>query len=165
MKADSHPSFNFADLFLTLSKCPKHCAHTKRGDTEVSGPLYVFLLYFPDCTTSILSPSASPHCTGGVRRSRDTFAYLLSLCARVGWHGLPQSITHPARSAASSPWPAAPWEGKIFQFQQSGTELGIASFSRWWALFCSSDFTASCRKQSVSGCLSPMVGSGPKGLP
>lgn len=133
VKANSHPSFNFADLFLTLPKCPKHCAHTKRGDTEVSGPLYVFLLYFPDCTTSTLSPSAPPHCTGGVRRSRDTFAYLLSLRARVGWHGLPQSITHPACSAASSLWPAALWEGKNIPvsviWDRTGNSIVLAMMS------------------------------------
>lgn len=102
MKANSHHSFNFAELLHMLSNWPNHGAHTKQVDTKVSRPLEGFLLYFPNCAAPTLSLGARPRCTGGVRRCGDTFAELLSLCARSGWHQLPGTITHPTASSTLS---------------------------------------------------------------
>lgn len=127
-KANSHPSFNFADISPMFSKCPKHCADACCGETDVSGLLYIFLLYLPNCIISSLSLGTPPHSIGGVRRSRDIFVCLLSLCTGAGGHRLPPSITHPAGNAAGS-LGSTVWGGKTFQFKHSGTKLRIAPCS------------------------------------
>lgn len=67
VKDNSHPSFNFTDISPMLSKCPKHCADTNCGETEVSGLQNTFILCLPNCIISSLSLGTS-HSTSGVRR-------------------------------------------------------------------------------------------------
>lgn len=157
------------NLVLTLQtylpRCPngQNTAHTPN----------VGILRFPDlCAyffgtflTALPLPChwvLPPRCTGGVRRSRDTFACLLSLCARVGWHGHPRSITHPVCSAASSPRHCK--RGKIFQFKLTGTELGIAPHSHNDEPCSGHPISQPCVENKVY-LWYPMVRSSPKALP
>lgn len=125
VKANSHPSFNFADLFPTLSKWPEHCAHPKRGAAEVSRPLYAFPLDLPNSATLSLG-TPPPHPMGVVWGDPGTLLPICSASAQ-GSGGTGSPGASPVRRAALQAHHGRrhPKRGKIFQFKLSGTELGI----------------------------------------